>query len=254
MKKTAKGKAERLTGIVETAAQLVEAADEKLPGAGLIPGVKAMNVVVKLYREQQEKRRQQWWDELCGAPCWDLPPDEVQKAILEKLGGKDGDKYHEIFAATFRELQNMLCDAAIVPLASLVAERLQKRLPLDARFRGMIRVLSDLSSEEIATLGRLLRRCRELAVTMEVDQSKDISLGLHASRKDLLTIFPPEAWAPVHFSFSGELRRIFRLMKSNDFASETAPNVASRVGALGIQISMSTIIDLDRHLSAVRKQ
>jgi len=132
-------------------------------GMDLVAAIKAGQLAIKLrdglgeWLEQRRRRRlEEWLQCVLTHPCWDAAPEIVQDEVRRALDEDKDEVRRELIWATAKELVDCVSDAALPVIASLTAETLHGRRRMDTFYRGAVRLLADLSSEEVADLSMLL--------------------------------------------------------------------------------------------------
>lgn len=125
-------------------------------------GLKGIDALTRWLDERRKRRLREWQQAIFRHPCWGAEPDVVQEEIRRAIEDDADESRRELIWATAKELVDSVSDAALPAIASLTAERLQGRRPMDASYRGAVRLLADLSSEEVTNLSDLLTRVARL--------------------------------------------------------------------------------------------
>lgn len=128
-----------------------------------ISAIEAAKAALRIYKSLGgwlEKRRKDrlahWFWQVCTHPCWNAPPEIVQEEIRKALDDDANEDRRELIWSTAKELVDCVSDAALPAIASIAAERLQRALPIDHFYRGAVRLLADLSSQEVVHMRELL--------------------------------------------------------------------------------------------------
>lgn len=124
---------------------------------------KAGTTVVRLYKSvggwlerRRRQRLEKWFALVCTAPFWGASPEIVQEEIRRALEEDEDESRREAMWLAVKQLVDCVSDESLVPIASLTAERLQAKLPIDVFYRGAIRLLADLSGGELEQLRTIL--------------------------------------------------------------------------------------------------
>ena len=222
--------------------------------AAVVPGA---SLVVRWTNERMARRFKRFLDAFLEGDQVALSPEDVEA----KLGEAGADpRAREAILEALRAASDALADVVVSPLARLVRTyALEKRGP-DVFFRGMRRVLTDLSEDEFEALREFVRRAEGVRFSGEHPSSlellywktaDDTDAQLHATRRWVEEVAPkpgsrsttggssrPEqkmeriGLGPIDFAV-----RLFNLLKVNGLA-ETG------LGVIGVSDSVQLLIDV----------
>lgn len=210
-------------GAIEKTIQIsVSLAKGEYVGAAL----EAVGIAEGFAYSEAEKRFNRWWKGVVEDSGWETP-QEVQGLIEAKIQESKGAK-ESVWAAA-RELLYCLSDDSAEVIGSLTAEYVRSGTSPDAFFRGAIRTLADLNSEELDLLRRMVRfGCEGPEKVTYLVVKQEGTLVQQKGVAKVLRVSPT-------LGGQAELRRILRVLKSNDLAREgssgtsgsmSGPNVA----------------------------
>jgi hypothetical protein len=157
-----KEKDDRTAGFAERAVNIVTSSTAANAAAGatttalavfwaMFPAAVAMCIWAGF--EWRKARAQRWWARLVECSCGQTA-EELQ-GLIE--ANREQPWVRETILDSVRRLLEVSCDETVDVLGSLTAEYLRNKRPPDPFFRGIARVLSDLSAEELADLRELVR-------------------------------------------------------------------------------------------------
>lgn len=200
---------------------------------------------------RRQRRLEEWHRRVLTHPCWALPPADVQEEIRRALEDDRDESRRELIWATVKELVDSVSDAAIPPIASLTAETLHGQRPMDALYRGAVRLLAELSTSELNDLRVLLRVA--LAGTSMLGSDADVRLNFFPDKATLsirqtIGEDADENEKEIHNDkLSFDATRLMRLLRENDLGWQTVWVFGS---AAIVQTRVSTLRWLARHVLA----
>jgi hypothetical protein len=170
-----------------------------------------------------------WWERMAHA----FSGEDLQGFVRDRLEN-DPAARNALFES-LRNLSNALDDSVVPALADLTAEYLREHKPADAFFRGVQRVLSDLTAGEFESLRDLM-----VAVAAIPVSKRTITLSQHGDPK-LVHYSTSHRREPIG-SFGPHTQRIFHLLKVNGLGADfQGGSFGAQPGPKSIALALETI-------------
>lgn len=263
-----KDASERIAAIVASGG--AGAASSAVAGSGaLLAGFfalfpAAVGLMIWAGFEWRKSRATSWWQSVCESG-WETP-EEVQ-GILE--ANQEHAWARETVLESVRRLLEAVDDAAAAPLGSLAAEYVKSRTAPDWFFRGLARMLAELSRAELQELSALARDIAEMSAdgaTVErqgdVDGGEVLRFTPHlAPPRDEVEEFSDQGATATAADVDSEaytcpasLLRLCWLLKMNGLAKEgTSGYFGSTTGPNVMVVERSVFERIHSHLRAVER-
>jgi hypothetical protein len=181
----------------------------------------ALKLALPKVLERKANETKQWWD---WVTMVDAPDETVRAEIEAHLDNPDAQ---EAIYSSLKEVLDCTNSEVLKPLAMLTREYVREDKAPDAFFRGVTRVLADLTRGELKALRLLVRLAADvekrldpgmLAVDLyltRLEKSRDETEYVHHRE-----IAPPKlTLTPLRPSVPGA-ERLFHLLKSNGLGSD----------------------------------
>lgn len=159
-------------------------------------------------RDAEAAKLGRWFKGMATSKVWETP-QEVQGLIAAKI--KENPKAKETIWAAAKAILETISDEAAEVIGSLTAEYVRDGKGPDPFFRGAVRVLADLSTEELEVLQLILRSALPQYTSFALNN--DNTLEFYSERSFERIHVDARAFAP-------EVRRIVRLLKGNDLGQD----------------------------------
>ena len=202
--------------------------------------LKTVGVLENFVLRQEATRVARWWKGLIENEDWE-EPQEVQGIIEAKI--RESSKAKETVYAAAREILDAVSDEAVEVIGSLTAEYIRGELGPDAFFRGAVRLLADVSSEELKMLRKMINFSGEMAADKtELLANDDGTVDAQDWQQHDVRHSPKLGDLPT-------LRRLTRLLLANDLAeSVRTGNIGGGTGPGMMVIYRDMVQRLARHL------
>jgi hypothetical protein len=169
-----------------------------------------LGLVIDFVQDQWHQRLARWWQRVVADPSWENP-QAVQANLKDRL--KTDPKAKDVIWQSAKYLAEAVSLDSCEPIGSITAEYLQENVEVDVFFRGAIRLLADLSTQELGNLRDLVSVIGQYPQEGLSCQYEWGHLKFHAAGELLGTASP----------FNSCPMRLFRVIKENDFGDQPGP-------------------------------
>ena len=233
-----KGSIEKDTGIVVgkgalasvSAALAAYVTSNSFVAAGVSGAVVALGeVMADRYQGQRREHATTWWETVLHDDT--RTPDGVADEVRARL---EDPKVADAVLRSLRSALDARDGAAVVPLARLAKEYVGGSRPVDAFFRGTVRMFAESDAADVEGLREVVRAADELAVDVTlavVDEDED---DLRVILRDVRGGVTPPDFQRIRKPI--DAFRMVHLLRAHGLARE--PNLT---GAIGATIPRSTV-------------
>lgn len=199
-------------------------------------------------QEKRERRMSAFLDEYYRAG-----PSADPEAVEAELHARSDDAIvQELVIEGVRAVDEVLADAVVPILARLTRQYVSQGRGADAFFRGVRRVLNDLSNDEFGALRSIVQRVVALGIPTTPDALRLEQHEGHPSKPEGLTcnwLDEPEdggksTWAGRQLlGEAPHARRLFYLLKANGLGEDAPTGGFTSTGGPGVIYVLREVVD-----------